>query len=132
MPFPRLTLACLFAVSACGADETVSGYAGAKDTWRLTELDQVTFRSNATIRFHPKGRITGEGPCNGYAAAQMAPYPWFRAEQILATRRACPDLPDEQRFFDALGEMTLVEVSADVLILSTPGDREMVFAKVQP
>ena len=96
------------------------------------EWDQVAFRSNATIRFTAKGRITGEGPCNTYAAAQMAPYPWFRAAKISATRRACPDLPDEQRFFDALGEMTLVEVSGDVLILSAPGGREMVFAKVQP
>lgn len=46
----------------------------------------------------------------------------------MTTKRACSDLDLESRFLAALREMTLSEVSGDILVLSTPAGREMVFA----
>jgi heat shock protein HslJ len=40
---------------------------------------------------------------------------------------ACPDLDYEAHFFDTLSDMSLSEVLGNVLILSTPDGRKMVF-----
>ena len=113
-------------LSAC-KDETISGYADTGASWSLVEVDGVAFQAKATLGFPEKGRIVGNGPCNSYSAAQSAPYPWFDTGPIAATRRACPDLPSETTFFDALAQMSIVEVSGNTLILSNEDGREMVF-----
>jgi len=55
------------------------------------------------------------------------PYPWFKAEEVLSTKRACPELELEQAFFDALSTMTLSEVGPDLLILSNDEGQQMIF-----
>ncbi|WP_422075358.1 META domain-containing protein [Tranquillimonas rosea] len=50
-----------------------------------------------------------------------------RSPRPAATRRACPALEAERRYFAALREMTLAEVAEGTLILSTPEGRKMVF-----
>lgn len=119
-------LPVLFGLWSCGG-ETVSGHGAAGRTWKLVELDGAAFPARATLTFPEEGRIAGEGPCNRYSGAQTVPYPWFRAEKIAATRRACPDLAAETAYFSALEAMTLAEVAGDVLILRTGDGREMVF-----
>ena len=115
-----------FALLSC-ADETVSGYADSDAVYSLTEFDGAAFSSTATITFPEAGRVAGEAPCNLWSATQSAPYPWIELGPIAATRRACPDLEAETMFFEALGAMTIAEVSGDVLILSNDGGRSMVF-----
>ncbi|WP_179380051.1 META domain-containing protein [Jannaschia marina] len=115
-----------FALGLC-PDETVSGYADPATTWVLTELDGAPFAPRATITFPEEGVVTGDGPCNRFTATQSVPIPWIEIRQVVSTRRACPDLEAEARYFDALQEMTLVEVTLDVLLLSTVEGREMVF-----
>lgn len=105
----------------------MSGHGGATATWVLRSIDGAPFSARATLSFPEEGRIAGEAPCNRYTARQTAPYPWFRAEAIATTDRACPDLAAETRFLHALSKMTLVEVVGPVLILSTEEGREMVF-----
>lgn len=122
----RYVLVLSFLTVGC-ADETISGYADRDGIYRLVELDGTAFESRATISFPEKGRIVGSGPCNAYSAAQTAPYPWIEIGPVVATRRACPDLEAEQRFFSALSASSLAEVTGSVLILS--GDVEMVFEK---
>ena len=112
--------------SGC-ADETVSGYADPAAVYLLAEIDGEAFGSRASMSFPEEGQATGEAPCNRWSAAQSAPYPWLELGPIAATRRACPALEDERRFFEALAEMTLVEVQGDVLILSNDDGREMTF-----
>ncbi len=120
-----LILTCL-ALVAC-RDETVAGYGATNATWQLATLDNVPFTARATLQFGARGEITGDAPCNRYFGQQTAPYPWFSAENIGATRRACPALAQESTYLSALAEMTLSEISGDTLILSNDAGREMVF-----
>ena len=123
------TLMCL-ALLAC-KDETVAGY-GALDTpWRLVEIDGQAFPAQATLRFGTDGEISGSAPCNRYFGRQTAPYPWFAAEELGTTRRACPALAHETAYLSALAAMTLSEVAGDTLILSNDAGREMVFRAAQ-
>ncbi|MBT0959228.1 META domain-containing protein [Alphaproteobacteria bacterium KMM 3653] len=113
-------------LSAC-KDETVSGYTQVTTDFVLEEVNGSPFAARATINLGETGVISGEGPCNGYTAAQKAPYPWFEIGPIAATKRACPDLRQEAKFFDALQGMTLSEVTGGVLILSNTSGGQMVF-----
>ncbi|WP_371225485.1 META domain-containing protein [Roseovarius sp. 2305UL8-3] len=122
-----LSLCAVLTVSACEADETISGHGGAGHIWILQEIDGQAFDAQATIEFPEEGKITGQGPCNRFSATQSVPYPWFEAGPIMATKMACPDLAAEQVFFTALAEMTLSEVAGDTLILSNDAGRDMVF-----
>ena len=122
-------LLCL-AVAAC-ADETLSGYADPDAVWQLVALDGAPFPARATIRFPKKGEITGEAPCNGFAGAQTEPYPWFKAEHIAATMRACPDLEAEGLFLARLAEMSLAEVAGDTLLLTDDRGGMMVFRRAE-
>ncbi|MEO9862468.1 MAG: META domain-containing protein [Yoonia sp.] len=114
-------------LTACGPDETISGYAAEGAIYRLDSIDDTDFAATATITFGADGTVGGNGPCNTYSTTQTAPYPWFALDPIASTRRACPDLDAETTFFTALAEMTLSEVGGDVLILSNDAGREMVF-----
>jgi heat shock protein HslJ len=108
-------------------DETVSGHGGQAAVWGLVSIDGTPVTARATLSFPEEGVIAGEAPCNRYSAQQTVPYPWFRAERIISTRRACPELDAETRFLGALAEMTLVEVAGDTLVLSNDAGREMLF-----
>lgn len=124
----RLVLAVM-ALSVLGycKDETVTGHGGADTVWQAQSIDGVAFAARATLHFPAEGELAGEAPCNRYSGRQSAPYPWFAAEDVAATRRACPDLAAEAQYLAALREMTLVEVMGDILILSNDAGREMVF-----
>ncbi len=125
------TLVALCGLCACMGDETVAQYGGADAEWQLVEIDGNPFDARATLNLAEPGKITGQAPCNRYFGTQRAPYPWFAAKGIGATRRACPDLAAEQHFLKALGDMTLSEVAGDVLILSNDAGREMVFKAIK-
>lgn len=124
-------LAAIGTVGACIGDETVSGYAGGVD-WQLTEIDGTPFSARAVISFPEPGRIAGQAPCNSFSGEQTAPYPWFSAPALAVTRRSCPEISEETRFFKALNRVTLAEVQGEVLILSAPDGPTMVFTKSQP
>lgn len=109
------------------ADETTSGYADPATIYVLETIDGQPFQARATLSFPEARRISGDAPCNRFSGTQPAPYPWFEPGPIAATKRACPDLDAETAFFNALSQMTLVEVSGPVLVLSTPEGRSMVF-----
>lgn len=123
---PRLALLLPLLTLGCG-DETISGYADRTAVYRLIELDGAPFTATATISFPEPGRATGDGPCNAWFATQSAPYPWIEFGQIGATRRACPELIAEARFFEALSHVSLAEVLGPVLILTTEDGMELVF-----
>lgn len=108
-------------LAGCAADETISGFADPQAIYALEGLD------GATIQFPEQGRVAGQGPCNRYFANQTAPYPWIKIGPIGATKMACPDLEQEQAFFQALEQSTLAEVSGPTLILTTDSGEELVF-----
>ena len=105
----------------------LTGYGAADQIWVLDSIDGVAFDARAELIFPEEGKISGRGPCNQFFGEQRAPYPWFDVGPLGATRMACPDLPAETMFFQALEAMTLSEVAGDILILSTDDGREMVF-----
>lgn len=119
-------LATLPALMACG-DETLSAYADRDVVWQLQEIDGTPFPAEATLEFPEPGGIAGTAPCNRYSGALTAPYPWFALGPVMSTRRACPDLDAETRYFAALAAMEIAEVSGAVLVLSNEAGREMVF-----
>ena len=114
-------------VLGCEGDESLSGYAQTDNAFVLVELNDVVFEGRATLVLASGGDVRGEAPCNTWSAIQSAPYPWFELGPIAATRRACADLSMEQAFFAALGDMTISEVSGDILILSNTDGGRMVF-----
>ena len=115
------------ALTACRKDETLSAYGASGEIWVLAELNGNAFTSKATVEFPEPGKIRGQAPCNSFAGIQTAPYPWFSAKDVLATRMACSDLTAEQAFLDALSAMSLSEVSGGTLILSNESGGEMLF-----
>lgn len=125
-----ITALCTFlGLTACAADETISGYADPAAVYSLLSINAAPFPASATISFPEQGQARGTGPCNTWSAPQSAPYPWFELGMMRATRRACPYLDAERIYFDTLRQMTLAEVSGDVLILSNPDGQEMVFKR---
>ncbi|WP_425039409.1 META domain-containing protein [Primorskyibacter sp. S187A] len=122
-----LMLGLTLALGACRADESVAAYGAGETLWQLVRIDGAPFEAHATMRFGESGAVFGQAPCNSFSARQSAPYPWFELGPIRATKRACPDLEAEARFFASLGEMTLSEVSGTVLVLSNDAGRSMEF-----
>jgi len=127
-----VALPLLLGVWSCDGDESVARYGAGDTTWTLTEIDGTAYPARATLSFPGDGRIAGTGPCNRFSGEQTLPYPWFGAEAIAATRRACPGLDLETAYFAALEAMTLSEVAGDVLILRNDDGREMVFRAAAP
>lgn len=111
----------------CLKDETISGYVAQGAVFELQSIDDRPFPQRATLTFPTEGQLAGEAPCNRYSGAQTVPYPWFRGERIVSTKRACPDLRAEQTYLAALSEMSLAEVSGSTLILSNDEGRKLVF-----
>jgi heat shock protein HslJ len=121
-------LALLGLLAAC-ADETLSGQAETGAIWTLTEIGGAAPSAPITLEFPQSGQISGRAPCNRYFAAIKAPLPWFQLGPIGATKRACPDLDLESRYFAALAGMTQAEVRGDVLILTDDLGAALVFAR---
>ncbi len=129
MKSPVLIPLAALLLAACQGNQGVSRFAGAERVWELHEMAGQPFTARATIGFPEAGKIAGEAPCNSYSGRQKAPYPWFEAAEIVTTKRACPQLAEEHRFFAMLRRMRLAEVSGDVLVLSDEsGTDQMVFS----
>ncbi|KIC12468.1 hypothetical protein RA19_02235 [Leisingera sp. ANG-M1] len=126
MPRTAWILAFLL-TGACTSDETLSAYGAAGKLWRLSSIDGKVFPAAASLRFPAPGLIAGQAPCGRFQGKQTAPYPWFEASAIAAAQDSCPQPEAEQAFLHALQEMTLAEVSGNVLILSNVQGREMLF-----
>ncbi len=125
---PLIALLATLAITACRDDETVGAYGGAGQEWYLVEIDGHRFDAKATVTFPEPGKIAGHAPCNSYSGAMTAPYPWFETGPLVVTKMACEYLDSESRFFAALGDMSLSEVSGKAMILSNDKGREMLFA----
>ena len=124
------SLGLVFAVmaSACTGQQAVSVYDDPDAVWVLQSIDDAGFTARATLRFSDPGRFSGDAPCNLYSGALSGRYPAFRPGPILSTKRACPDLAAEQRFFDMLAQMTRAERIGERLILVSGAGNEMAFS----
>ena len=114
----------------CSQDETLRAYGAADRLWRLQELNGVPFSANTQLSFPEKEQVTVQGPCNRMSGTNKLPYPWFSFTLISSTKKACPELGQENIVIDALNNATLVEILNDVMILSNTEDLNMVFRAV--
>lgn len=113
-------------LAACGPDETISGYADPEATYLLEEIDGAPADS-VSIQFPSKGRVEGTTPCGPFTASQSAPYPWIEVSDISPTDTDCAEAAVETRFFAALEDAAIAEVSGPILILSNEAGATMSF-----
>lgn len=123
----HLFIFALLFCAACQQDETLSAYTGDFKTFQLRTLNGENFAATTTMTLAADGQVSGRGPCNTYSTTINVPYPWFEIGPIAATRRACPELDQEQTYFNALSSMTFAEVSGPTLVLSNDAGEELVF-----
>ncbi|PLS21797.1 META domain-containing protein [Neptunicoccus cionae] len=112
------SLAFALSLSTCQKDETISGVSGPDVQWQLVRLNGEAVETPITLTFPEKGRLAGQAPCNSYFGEQTAPLPWFETGAIGATRRACPEMELEGRYFKAFSDMTMIERKGDTLLLT--------------
>ena len=114
----RAILLLTLTMTACQADETISGYTDPDAIWILTDLNGKSPQSELTLTFPERGTIAGRAPCNRYFGAQTKPLPWFETGPIASTKMSCPNLDEESQYFQTLEKSKLAEVSKTTLILS--------------
>ncbi|GGA05886.1 META domain-containing protein [Neptunicoccus cionae] len=125
MKFLLASLAFALSLSACQKDETISGVSGPDDQWLLVRMNDVPVETPITLTFPETGRLAGQAPCNSYFGEQTAPLPWFETGAVGATRRACPEMELEGRYFKAFSEMSMIERKGDTLLLSNDSGGEL-------
>jgi heat shock protein HslJ len=98
--------------------------------WRLVELNGAPFPARATATLTEDGRITGQAPCNRFAATWSGRWPDLTFQPAAATRMACPELEAEAAFFQALEAVNHAEVGDTGLILTGPEGVRMRFQRI--
>ncbi len=124
----RLALAAALALAACVSPALSADPDG---SWRLVALDGRTVYEGpfrATMAFGADGALSGEAFCNRWSARNEARFPKLKIGAITATERACDAMPEEAKFYEALGQMQTGTVDEDgILILSSAEGRLMEF-----
>ena len=98
--------------------------------YQLVELYGRPFLPNANVRFESDDRLAGDSPCNLWTSNQVARYPGFDVENLIATKRVCDDMSEETAFFSALSTANRQSLSNGVLILTDDRGRRMVFREL--
>lgn len=77
---------------------------------------------NVGMTINPDGSISGQGPCNSYAAAQTAEPPGFTLAPMTTSRVGCSGRAGqlEQRYFQALQAANGINFQGGVLTVQGP------------
>lgn len=114
---PFLTVAGLLAISAAPSYGAPSG------DWRVDLIDGKApiAGSKVTMRFEPKGRVSGIASCNRYGAAYTVEGDNISFGPAMTTRMACPPdiMAQEQRFLRVLEGAATWRIGAERLIIRT-------------
>ena len=127
--------ACLLAVlTACGCSSSGTNAKALEGrTWRLAEVQGVAALSDVTVtaRFE-KGKLSGDGGENRYSGAYTlggGTRISIRPEPTTPGAGPTEARMQEEQYLDALGHVSMFEVSADTLtLLDTAGDALVVFS----
>jgi heat shock protein HslJ len=84
--------------------------------WRLTEFMGETAEPGVSLTFDGD-RLRGEGPCNRYFGAYVRENDAIGVGAVAATRRGCPNLGFEQRYFAMLTEVKDYAIDHGALVL---------------
>lgn len=109
-------------------DERLSGYAALGKAYQLTELNGAPFEE-AQLLLPSKWRLELRTACTTYRAKLMVAYPWFEATTLRPDQPGCAS---DAALLEALGQMTLVEVSGPVILFSSPGNGVGLEFRAQP
>jgi heat shock protein HslJ len=125
----RAALLALPVLAACATEPmmTASAPAGpalADTTWMLESVGADAPPSAVSLNF-TADRVSGEAPCNRYMGGYVQTGAALEIGPVAATRRACPHLAAEDRFFGALTDVASAEVAGEVLILRNAEGAEL-------
>lgn len=74
---------------------------------------------NVTLLVEEK-RLSGQGPCNGYGAANNAELPAIQLSPLNTSKATCKDIKLENRFLSVLQQATEVDYYGGVLRIKSP------------
>lgn len=103
---------------------------GPEVRFMLIAIDGVPVAAPTTLSFQGPDRVGGRAPCNSWFAAFVGPFPDFALGPAGATRMACPELEQENAFFNALAAVTAASLEGPVLVLSNPAGLRMSFLQI--
>lgn len=125
----RAVLLALPLAAACAMEPMTPAEAPAApplsgSTWMLERLGDAASPVPVSLSF-VDGRLSGEGPCNRYMGGYEQTGAALDIGAVAATRRACPHLDIENRYFGALTDAAAVEVAGDTLVLRAADGAEL-------
>lgn len=95
-------------------------------TWRAEEIDgQATAGIESTMEFRDQSQVSGQAGCNNYTGPVSLDGVSIKFGDLAATRKMCPQpqMDQEQRFFNALGQVRRLELKEErrMLLLYSQG-----------
>ena len=123
----RRILAVAVCLMACGPNLAGAKDGAAERVFALHSIGSTTVTTRVTLEFADDNRVVGAAPCNRYSAQQTAEAPDFTLGPIAATRRACPDLELETRYFRALEDASTITQDEKTLTLHGENSETLVF-----
>jgi heat shock protein HslJ len=106
-----------------------------EDNWELTEMDGEAVEDlfphhHPTIEFKVKeNQVTGFAGCNQYRGQLVLDESYLKVVGIVATKKACPLLDEEEEFLAILQEIERYEVAGKELSLWSNGQLLLKFKK---
>ncbi|MCF3973040.1 META domain-containing protein [Paracoccus salsus] len=125
---PRLALVSLVAMMGLAACEPVATATPTGDdlgfipggSYVLVGMDGKTVPLRNVTLLVEEQRLSGQGPCNSYSAANNASLPTVALSPIISTKMACKDLELEDRFLSVLQQASEMEFYGGVLKIKSP------------
>lgn len=123
--FAGAVTAATLALAAC--EPTSTPTAGGEDrgfipggSYVLVGMDGQTVPLRDVTLLVEEKRLSGQGPCNSYSAANNAELPAIALSPIVSTKMACKNLRLENRFLSVLQQATEAEFYGGVLKIKSP------------
>ncbi|MDP5305884.1 META domain-containing protein [Paracoccus spongiarum] len=120
-------LAALLALAACQPVPPAAVTPGGEDrgfipggSYVLVGMDGATVPLRDVTLLVEEKRLSGQGPCNSFSAANNADLPAVSLSPIISTKMACKDLKLENRFLSVLQAATAMEFYGGVLKVKSP------------
>ncbi|MBW4982596.1 META domain-containing protein [Mameliella sp. CS4] len=96
--------------------------------WVLQSMGGEMVDFDASLDLTTPGKVSGKAPCNSFGGRVEGAWPGLSFGPLRLTRRACPELAQENAFVMALRQVTQAELRDDQLVLRDAEGNEMVFS----
>jgi heat shock protein HslJ len=107
--------------------------------WELVNVKQTGVStlapggtSRPTLSFERDApRVSGFGGCNGYSGAYTAQNKRLKIENVISTKKACPVLEVENKFFNVLSNASTYVVTPNSLLISSAKGDSLLFTRTR-